>query len=139
MKAVIVLFLGCIYLMAHDLEPSYKYKADYSFEERVGAFKKDGIIYCLDGVRNGSRTSLGRTSIVGGYDPGYYDHIYYPLFDVVEPLPARKELELYVMKKKSEIHLGNLVYVAPCLEIYDSKEYQDEVERIVKKYCKICK
>ncbi|TLD81347.1 hypothetical protein [Helicobacter trogontum] len=87
MKAVVVLFLSCIYLMAIDLEPNYKYKADYSFEERVGAFKKDGIIYCLDGVSNG-----GKTSIVGGYDSDYYDHIYYPLFDVVEPLPARKEL-----------------------------------------------
>lgn len=26
-----------------------------------------------------------------------------------------------------------------CLELYDSKEYQDEIERIVKKYCKDCK
>ncbi|RDU60228.1 hypothetical protein [Helicobacter sp. MIT 14-3879] len=26
-----------------------------------------------------------------------------------------------------------------CLELYDSKEYQDEVKRIVKKYCKDCK
>ena len=25
-----------------------------------------------------------------------------------------------------------------CLELYDSKEYQNEVERIVKKYCKDC-
>ena len=25
-----------------------------------------------------------------------------------------------------------------CLRVYDSKEYQDEVERIVKKYCKEC-
>lgn len=26
-----------------------------------------------------------------------------------------------------------------CLELYDSKEYQDEVERILRKYCKDCK
>ena len=26
-----------------------------------------------------------------------------------------------------------------CLKLYDSKEYQNEVERIVKKYCKDCK
>lgn len=26
-----------------------------------------------------------------------------------------------------------------CLELYDSKEYQQEVERILKKYCKNCK
>ena len=121
--------------MAHELEPSFKYKTDYSFEERISAFKKHGIIYCLDGVHNGSRTT-----IVGGYDWGYYFKIFYPLFDVIEePLPAREELELYIKKKKSEIKLGNLVYVAPCLEIYDSKEYQDEIDRIVRKYCKDCK
>lgn len=33
----------------------------------------------------------------------------------------------------------NAITIMQCLEIYDSKEYQDEVERIVKKYCKNCK
>lgn len=132
MKAVIVLFLSYIYLMANELESNFKYKANYSFEERVSAFKKDGIIYCLDNRYNSGTITIG-------YDETYYIGIYLDLFDTSELLHIIEELQSYVKKKKSEINLGNLVYVAPCLELYDSKEYQDEVERIVRKYCKDCK
>lgn len=31
------------------------------------------------------------------------------------------------------------LYFLSCLELYDSPEYQEEIERIVKKYCKDCK
>ena len=33
---------------------------------------------------------------------------------------------------------GFRVLVQDCMHLYDSKEYHDEVERIVKKYCKDC-
>ncbi|STP14457.1 hypothetical protein [Helicobacter fennelliae] len=33
---------------------------------------------------------------------------------------------------------GFRVLVQDCMQLYDSKEYQAEVERIVKKYCKDC-
>ncbi|WP_110570859.1 hypothetical protein, partial [Helicobacter cinaedi] len=33
---------------------------------------------------------------------------------------------------------GNFSRFYVCLEIYDSKEYNAEVERIIKKYCKEC-
>ena len=132
MKAVVVLFLSCIYLVANELESNFKYKANYSFEERVNALKKDGVIYCLDKRYNNGTITIG-------YDETYYIGIYLDLFDTSDLLRIIEELRLYVKKKKSEINLGNLVNVAPCLEIYDSKEYQDEIERIVKKYCKDCK
>ncbi|RDU60231.1 hypothetical protein [Helicobacter sp. MIT 14-3879] len=31
------------------------------------------------------------------------------------------------------------IFVQDCMQLYESKEYQDEIERIVKKYCKDCK
>lgn len=46
----------------------------------------------------------------------------------------KKDIEDYVIsqpKMPSKI--------ATCLELYDSKEYQEEIERIVKKYCNNCK
>ena len=46
---------------------------------------------------------------------------------------ALAELKKFVEHRKKYSSLTN------CLNLYDSKEYQDEVERIVKKYCKDCK
>lgn len=46
---------------------------------------------------------------------------------------ALAELKQFVERRKKNSSLTN------CLELYDSKEYQAEVERIVKKYCKDCK
>ena len=45
---------------------------------------------------------------------------------------ALAELKQFVERRKKVSNLTN------CLELYDSKEYQAEVERIVKKYCKDC-
>ncbi|WP_155243506.1 hypothetical protein [Helicobacter bilis] len=45
---------------------------------------------------------------------------------------ALAELKQFVERRKKNSSLTN------CLELYDSKEYQAEVERIVKKYCKDC-
>ena len=46
---------------------------------------------------------------------------------------ALAELKKFVEhRKKYSTSLTN------CLKLYDSKEYQNEVERIVKKYCKDC-
>ncbi len=46
---------------------------------------------------------------------------------------ALTELKKFIEPRKKVSDLTS------CLELYDSKEYQDEVERIVKKYCKDCK
>ena len=66
----------------------------------------------------------------------------------------KEEVETYVIdyKRKSieriksvltEAQFKELLETPPllakCLSLYDSKEYQAEVERIVKKYCKDCK
>ena len=42
-------------------------------------------------------------------------------------------------QRKATTKQGHRVLVQDCMQLYDSKEYQDEVERIVKKYCKECK
>ncbi|EMZ36256.1 hypothetical protein [Helicobacter bilis] len=47
---------------------------------------------------------------------------------------ADNELKDFIDRYKKE---RNLLII--CLDLYDSKEYQAEVKRIVKKYCKDCK
>ncbi len=42
-------------------------------------------------------------------------------------------------QRKATTKQGFRVLVQDCMQLYDSKEYHDEVERIVKKYCKDCK
>jgi len=47
------------------------------------------------------------------------------------------ELQDYIYKTKHD-----MLYTLPftkCIKIYNSQEYQAEIERIVKKYCKDCK
>ncbi len=46
----------------------------------------------------------------------------------------QEEIKTYVLSQPQGISK-----IRTCLELYDSKEYQAEVERIVKKYCKDCK
>lgn len=59
------------------------------------------------------------------------------LFDIDSPL---KELKTYIdniyKRQSNKLSAEN---VAQCLKIYDSHEYNAEVERIIKKYCKECK
>lgn len=67
-----------------------------------------------------------------------------------EPDNIRVELDLYIHKAMTaktkhnntatnEDSAYKTPYVLGCMQIYDSKEYQAEIERIVKKYCKDCK
>ena len=42
-------------------------------------------------------------------------------------------------QRKATTKLNIRTLVKDCMQLYDSKEYHDEVERIVKKYCKDCK
>ena len=133
MKKIISLaFIFCVYLAGYEPEPNYKYKDSYSFDERVLAFKKDGIISCL----YDEKFDNGRP-ISSLHDVGYYTRIFHPIFDD-KFYHAQRELADYVEKQKKEMRFGSLTHIIPCIEIYESKEYNSEVERIIKKYCKEC-
>ncbi|WP_207942658.1 hypothetical protein, partial [Helicobacter cinaedi] len=108
----------------------------YSYEKKVRIMKRIGIEYCIKGndfyeTRTDIRV-LGRyTNRLGlGYGA------------ILPPL----ELKSYIDDKatiNNETILNhyknsNFSRFYTCLELYDSKEYQAEVERIVKKYCKDC-
>ena len=51
------------------------------------------------------------------------------------------EVDFYIKQTMSNIlaHNKTMFYVIDCLKIYESPEYNAEVKRIVKKYCKECK
>ena len=46
----------------------------------------------------------------------------------------QEEIKTYIISQPQGISK-----IQTCLELYDSKAYQDEVKRIVRKYCKDCK
>ena len=133
-KIILLVFAFLCVLVGNDIEPKYRYKDNYSFDERVFAFKKDGLVSCLY-----NKTFSNGWSISGGYDAGYYIRIYQVIFGISESYPALEELTDYVKKAKKEIVFGSLTHIIPCLKIYESPEYNAEVKRIVKKYCKECK
>ena len=50
------------------------------------------------------------------------------------------EVDSYIKQTMSNTltHNKTMFYIIDCLEIYDLKEYNAEIKRIVKKYCKDC-
>ncbi|RDU60233.1 hypothetical protein [Helicobacter sp. MIT 14-3879] len=91
-------------------------------------YKLVGIDYCLKYYELSSRyhaDALIREVILkrGGGKEGIEE-----IKNFVEKIEKQKEEKNY--------HITRL---ESCLNLYDSKEYQDEVKRIVKKYCKDCK
>ena len=133
-KIILLAFVFCAYLLGYEIEPKYRYKNNYSFDERVLAFKKDGMVSCL----YDEKFDNGRP-ISSLHDVGYYTRIFYPIFGDDRFYPAQRELADYVKKAKKEMVFGNLTHIIPCLEMYDSPQYNAEVDKIVKKYCKECK
>ncbi|QOQ95504.1 hypothetical protein [Helicobacter cinaedi] len=133
-KIILLAFAFCVYLVGYELEPKHRYKNNYSFDERVLAFKKDGMISCL----YDEKFDNGRP-ISSLHDTGYYTRIFYPIFGDGKFYLVQRELSDYVKKAKKEMVFGSLTHIITCIEIYESSKYQAEIERIVKKYCKGCK
>lgn len=106
----------------------------YSFKRKVDALKRIGMEYCM------KRDNFKEQS--------------FWLWHFKRKLELSKSVDDGIINFFSDENSGDfarfkdfinnnlqgnilpLLYI--CLELYDSKEYQDEVERIVKKYCKDC-
>ena len=146
MKKTIWLFLiVMIYLNAGDLEFNGELagkinKASYSYEKKkILIVKRIGIEYCITG-EDFSKVQPN-ISILGRYN--------YKIGLMWKGLENQilPELKSYIDNKSridnetifAHYSNGNFSRFYVCLEIYDSKEYNAEVERIIKKYCKECK
>lgn len=134
-----------IYLNAGDLEFNGELagkinKASYSYEKKkILIVKRIGIEYCITG-EDFSKVQPN-ISILGRYN--------YKIGLMWKGLENQilPELKSYIDNKSridnetifAHYSNGNFSRFYVCLEIYDSKEYNAEVERIIKKYCKECK
>ncbi|MGX3097378.1 hypothetical protein [Helicobacter sp. 23-1046] len=144
MKKIIWLFLALIiYLNANDLEFNGEHAgkidmASYSYEKKILIVKRIGIEYCIKG--NDFSEVQPNVQILGRYNykiglgwKGLENQI----------LP---ELKAYIDDKSridyetvfAHYSNGNFSRFYVCLGIYDSPQYNAEVERIMKKYCKEC-
>ncbi len=104
----------------------------FTYELKVDALKKLGFRYCIK-------------KFVDDDKRVYYiikEKLNMPLFfddknpdNITQFLTLVENLSTWT----SEYKIDYTYKPFQCLRVYNSKEYQDEVERIVKKYCKDCK
>ncbi len=106
----------------------------YSFERKVSTLKRIGMEYCME------RDNFKEHSFWLWHFKRKLE--LYKSFDGRTINFFNDESDSEFAKFKDFINnklQGNILPpLYTCLKLYDSKEYQAEVERIVKKYCKDC-
>ena len=131
----------CIKIVFERGEMSYKNeegkrkeleRQHFTYELKVDALKKLGFRYCIK-------------KFVDDDKRVYYiikEKLNMPLFfddknpdNIIQFLTFVENLSRW----NSEYKIDNTYQPFKCLMVYELKEYQAEVERIVKKYCKECK
>ena len=115
-------------------------KAEYGFKQNpVKYYKRWALAYCLGYVSN--EDMIVKSGCVSKGLPKEVKNLSH-IDNMVKifGIEAIGELKAY-MDKFLYIHkIEQKGSVNACFDwIYDSKEYQNEIERIVKKYCKDCK
>lgn len=119
--------IGSIISKRNQLEQQH-----FTYELKVDALKKLGFRYCIK-------------KFVDDDKRVYYiikEKLNMPLFfddknpdNIIQFLTFVENLSRW----NSEYKIDNTYQPFQCLRVYELKEYQAEVERIVKKYCKECK
>ena len=141
MKKIILAVLFCINIVFGLGEMSYKNeegkrneleRQHFTYELKVDALKKLGFRHCIK-------------KFVDDDKRVYYiikEKLNMPLFfddknpdNIIQFLTFVENLSRW----NSEYKIDNTYQPFKCLMVYELKEYQAEVERIVKKYCKECK
>ena len=109
-------------LFAGGPEVHINYKEYYKQNARY-LYKIWGFDYCLNYTKNMSFNALEKQWVKEKQS-------------ILESTSKEslEELKHFIDRYRAK---HNLLVI--CLKLYDSKEYQNEVERIVKKYCKDCK
>lgn len=137
MKYFVLLVLLCIFCINTN--------ADDRFDVRKN-LKHYGLGFCLQ-KSYGSLDETGQMSTLS-----YHLHVFQQesmKFSVMAGLKNEEQvakiIQSYVSQfmssppREATTKQGFRVLVQDCMQLYDSKEHHDEVERIVKKYCKECK
>ena len=142
MKKIILAVLFCINIVFGLGEMNYKNeegkrneleRQHFTYELKVDALKKLGFRYCIKKFVDDDKGEV------------YYiikEKLNMPLFfddknpdNITQFLTFVENLTRWTSKYKIDYTYQPF----KCLMVYELKEYQDEVERIVKKYCKDCK
>ncbi len=141
-KIALLCFVSFVCLNGSDIKFNGEFagkvdEADYSYEKKVRIMKRIGIEYCIKG--NDFYETRTDIQVLGRYTNKFglgYGAILPPpdLKSYIDDKSIINDKTIFNHYKNSNF---SRFYV--CLDLYDSKEYQDEVERIVKKYCKECK
>ena len=106
----------------------------YSFERKVSTLKRIGIEYCME-QDNFKEQSFWLWHFKRKLE--LYKNIDKKIVNFFSDEGEFARFKSFIDNKaKAKTILLPRLY--GCLKLYDSKEYQDEVERIVKKYCKDC-
>ena len=112
-------------------------KAAYPYEKKVRTMKRIGIEYCIKG--NDFYETRTDIQVLSRYKSklGLAHNAILPPLELQSYIDSKS----IISDKTTFQHYknSNLSRFYVCLDLYDSKEYQGEVERIVKKYCKDCK
>ena len=108
----------------------------YSYEKKVRIMKRIGIEYCIKG--NDFYETRTDIQVLGRYT----NRLGLGYGAILPPLELKSYIDDRATINNETIlnHYKNSNFSRfyTCLDLYDSKEYQAEVERIVKKYCKDC-
>ena len=141
--AKVIDFIICKNCKSYKIQDTQKHQTIY--DEIVSLAKMQGFAHCVidldenfkyqhfhfykttsDDMREGYFL-LSR--FLAAYEHKYDEHA------------IAEEIDMYInsLSTNSTYINDKTPHIAKCIHMYDSKEYQDEVERIVKKYCKDCK
>ena len=139
----IIDFIICKNCKSYKTQYMQRYQTMY--DSIVGLAKMQGFARCIGHYQENTQHNFnnGYDKITNDIQSGYFllSHFFVTYNRMYDYRGIEKELDSYIhtIMKHVVKHSGNQSpCVLDCLKLYDSKEYQDEVEHIVKKYCKKC-
>lgn len=144
-KIVLFCFMAFVCLRADDLgfygELAGKIdRKPYSYEKKIKIMKRIGMEYCIRKNDDFYKTQpyymiMGRYEYKMSLGNGTIEK------KILPELKPYIDDRATINNKTRGKHYKNSNFSRfyTCLELYDSKEYQQEIERILKKYCGNCK
>ncbi|BAM13245.1 hypothetical protein HCN_p06 (plasmid) [Helicobacter cinaedi PAGU611] len=130
---ILFMFVLCVTFSSAIEAITILKKADnlpYSYEKKVSMLKKLGFEYCVEQDKF-SENSFWFFHITHKLQLRNNNHSFF----YIENNDGFMQFKNFI---KAHTQSNFMPRFYTCLDLYDSKEYQAEVERIVKKYCKDC-
>lgn len=136
----IILSIVLLFSFAKAIEPYTILKEvdnlPYSFDKRIRILKRIGMEYCIGEGKYYERKEFNTQSFWLHWFEGKLE-LYDNNSNFFRDSDDFVKFKAFIDKKVPAQSIFPKLYT--CLELYDSKEYEQEAERIVKKYCKDCK